>query len=71
MNIKDGSKKIIKSVYFKYGLSIFHIFMAIFLFIKAVTTKNSHENSKLEYVLGHLILIFGTLYGILLILGNS
>jgi hypothetical protein len=44
--------------------------MAIVLFIKAIKPTKK-ETNKFEYVMGFLILIFGTAYGLLLILGNS
>lgn len=69
-SIKKGANKFVKKKELKYGLTGFHIIMAIVLFIKAIKPTKK-ETNKFEYVMGFLILIFGTAYGLLLILGNS
>ena len=69
-SIKNQANKFVNTPGLKYGLTTFHIIMAIVLFIKAIQPK-SNDKDKFEYIMGFLILIFGTAYGILLILGNT
>ena len=75
-SIKTRANNFIKQKSVKYGLTVFHIIMAIVLFIKAIkkTEKDNSGNykkDKFEFIMGFIILIFGTAYGVLLILGNS
>jgi hypothetical protein len=73
--IKKIANKLINKPGLKYGLTVFHIIMAIVLFIKAIKPKKlineEYKKETFEFVMGILILIFGTMYGLLLILGNS
>lgn len=74
-SLKKGANIFVNKSGLKYSLTTFHIIMAIVLFIKAtkqsVQVGDSYKKSIFEYVMGFLILIFGTAYGLLLILGNS
>jgi hypothetical protein len=72
--IKNKANKLVNKPALKYGLSTFHIIMAIVLFIKALKPKTpvngEYKRDIFELVMGFLILIFGSLYGMILILGN-